>query len=207
MKKILSSLFGGLFLLCSLSAQEPPRNIIGIQAGYVSSWVTSYGVKTSEQSGFMVGVSDELRLTPMLPLYFEAGLNFIAKGYKINGYDDSSTRLNYLQLPVGLTYHKKVGKFVLKPAAGLYYAVGVQGKRTIGNVSSNVFTDGSTSRHDFGYTCGLNALLRKIHVGVSYEQGLLNIDKSDKVYGDDSSMIGYKKIKNRGLIVKVGINF
>ena len=207
MKKLLFTLLG-VVSVCCVAAQEHPKNIVGVRAGYAASWVTTRGVATSVKSGYTIGVSDEVLLSQQVPFYFETGLNFIAKGYKINGYDDSSTTFNYLQLPVGINYHIRAGKHVtIEPAVGFYSAVGLGGKRKIGGESVKVFTDGSTSRHDFGYACGLSASIYKFHFGISYESGLLNIDKADKVYGDSSPMIGYKRIKNNSVIIKVGVNF
>ena len=207
MKKLLFSLLG-IIAVCVVTAQEHPKNVIGLRAGYAASWVTTYGVAASVKSGYTIGLSDEVLLSQRVPFYFETGLNFTAKGYKIQGYDDSNTTFNYLQLPVGINYHIRTGKHVtIEPAAGFYYAVGLGGKRKIGDDAIKVFTDGSTSRHDFGIACGLSTSIYKFHMGISYETGLLNIDKADKVYGDNSPMIGYKKLKNNSVIVKVGVNF
>ena len=152
--------------------------------------------------------SEQILLGQKVPFYFETGLNFTTKGYAVKGYDDSLTSFNYLQLPIGINYHFRIGKQItIEPAAGFYYAIGVGGKRTYNGVKSNVFTDNSTSRHDVGFTCGLNAAISKFFVGFSYETGFLNIDKTDAVYGDNSPMIGYKKLKNNSIIIKVGINF
>lgn len=207
MKKILLPLCG-IVIACGLSAHDHPKNILGLRAGYAPSWATSYGVKASMQHGYMIGFSDEVMLSQKVPFYFETGLNFIAKGYRINGYDDSRTTFNYLQLPVGINYHIRVcDNITIEPAAGFYYAIGVGGKRVFGKESAHVFSDGSTSRHDLGYSCGLSATISKFHFGLSYEAGLLNIDKSDLIYGDSSPMIGYKKIKNNSIVFKVGVNF
>lgn len=207
MKKILLAMTG-LIVACSLSAEERPKNTIGLRAGYAVSWTTTYGVKSSMKSGYSVGISDEVRLSRKLPFYFETGLHFIAKGYRINGYDDSSTTFNYLKLPVGVSYHIRAGKAVsVKPAAGLYYAVGLGGKREVSGGTTKVFSDGSTSRSDLGYAIGLGATVSRFHFGISYDAGLLNVDKADPVYGDGSPLIGYKKLKNNSLIISVGVNF
>ena len=207
MKKLLFTLLG-VATVCCVAAQEHPKNIVGLRAGYSASWVTTRGVATSVKSEYTIGVSDEVLLSQKVPFYFETGLNFIAKGYEINGYDDSATAFNYLQLPVGINYHIHTGKHVtIEPAVGFYYAVGLGGKRKIGGESVKVFSDGSTSRHDFGIACGLSTTIYKFHLGISYETGLLNIDKADKVYGDNSPMIGYKNLKNNSVIIKVGVNF
>ena len=206
MKKILLSLTG-LVVACSLSAQEHQKNIVGVRVGYAHSWATSYGVRSSAHHGYVIGVSDEVSLSQKSPFYLETGLNFIAKGYTINGYDDSSTSFNYVQLPVGINYHIKADKFTVEPAVGLYYAFGLGGKREFQGDSVNVFTDGSTSRHDAGASVGLSATVSKIHFGVSFESSLIDIDKSDKIYGDQSPMLGYKKLKNNSIIFSVGIKF
>lgn len=208
MKRLVLFLCGLVALCSNVAAQEYPKNIIGIRAGYAPSWATSYGVRSSVRHGYVIGVSDEVLLSQKIPFYFETGLNFIAKGYEISGYDDSRTTLNYLQLPVGINYHIRTGEHVtIEPAAGFYYAVGLGGKRKIGDDTVKVFSDGSTSRHDFGIACGLSTTIYKFHLGISYETGLLNIDKADRVYGDNSPMLGYKKLKNNSVIIKVGVNF
>lgn len=207
MKKILFSLLG-IASVCAVTAQEHPKNIVGLRAGYAVSWTTSMGVATSVKHGYAVGVSDEVLLSQKVPFYFETGLNFIAKGYSVQGYDNSCTAFNYLQLPIGINYHIRTGDHVtIEPAARFYYAFGLGGKRKIGDEAIKVFSDGSTSRHDFGFACGLSTTIYKLHLGISYETGLLNIDKADKVYGDNSPMLGYKKLKNNSVIIKVGVNF
>ena len=207
MKKLLFTLLG-VVVVCCAAAQEHPKNIVGVRAGYAASWATSMGVAASVKHGYMIGIYDEVLLSQKVPFYFETGLNFVAKGYAVNGYDDSSTTFNYLQLPIGINYHIRTGKHVtIEPAAGFYYAVGLGGKRKIGDEVVKVFTDGSTSRHDFGFSCGLSTSIYKFHFGIAYEAGLLNIDKADLVYGNDSSMLGYKKLKNNSVIIKAGVNF
>ena len=207
MKKFLFSLLGIAVTYC-VTAQEHPKNIFGLRAGYAVSWATSRGVPSSVRHGYTAGLSDQILLSQKVLFYFETGLNFTAKGYKIQGYDDSSTTFNYLQLPVGINYHIRTGKHVtIEPAAGFYYAFGLFGNREYNGTKSAIFTDGSTSRHDFGYTCGVSASIHKFHLGIAYEAGLYNIDKTDKVYGDNSPMIGYKKLKNNSVTIKIGVNF
>lgn len=206
MKKLLFTIFG-IVAVCSVAAQELPKNIAGVRVGYAPSWVTSCGVASSVKHGYFIGFSDQVLLSGKLPFYFETGLNFIAKGYRIRGYDDSSTTFNYLQLPVGITYHIRTGKHVtIEPAAGIYYAIGLGGRREYNGSASKVFADGSTSRHDLGFACGLSTSVYRFHLGISYQTGILNIDKADNIY-DGSGLIGYKNIKNNGIIINIGVNF
>lgn len=207
MKKFLLPFWGMLCAIGSVMAQEHPTNIVGLRAGFVASWVTTYGISTSSSPAYMVGVVDQVSLSRKLPFYFETGLNFISKGYRINGYDDSKTTFNYLQLPVGVNYRIAVGRNVtIEPAAGFYYAVGLGGKREWNETKTRVFKDGSTSRHDFGFSCGIGTSIRRFHFGIAYEMGMINIDKTDKVYGDGKH-VGYKNLKNQSVIIKAGINF
>ena len=207
MKKLLTILLGAILATCHVVAQDYPKNIVGLRAGFNASWATSYGVSASAYPSYMVGVSDQVLLSRDQPFYFETGLNFVSKGYKIQGYDDSTTTLNYLQLPVGINYHIYTSKSVtIEPSVGVYYAVGLNGNRKYGAKKVSVFEDGSISRHDFGFSCGVGASIHKFHFGVAYEMGLINIDKKDTVYGD-SNKIGYKKLKNKSVIITVGVNF
>lgn len=207
MKKLILFVSGLLFL-CSAYAQEHPKNIIGVQAGYNVSWATTFGVSSSVKHGYVIGVTDRVLLNDKIPFYFGTGVNFIAKGYEIHGYDDSRTRFNYLQIPLNIDYRIRTGRHVtIEPAAGLWYAVGIGGNRKTAGGTAKVFSDGSTSRHDFGISCGVSTSIYRFTLGISYEAGLLNIDKADKVYGDDSPMLGYKKLRNNSIIIKAGINF
>ena len=208
MKRLVLFLCGLVALCGNVAAQEYPKNIVGIKAGYAPSWATSYGVRSSVRHGYVIGVSDEVLLSQKAPFYFEAGLNYIAKGYEINGFEDSSTSFNYLQLPLGVNYHFRLSERVnLKPAAGFYYAYGLGGKRVVADQTAQVFSDGSTSRHDLGFSFGVGATIDRFHLGIAYETGLLNIDKADMVYGDSSPKIGYKNLKNKSVVIKLGVNF
>ncbi|WP_346696755.1 OmpA family protein [Barnesiella viscericola] len=193
----------------ALSGDRYPRHIFGLHAGYCSSWITSYGMKSSIQSGYEVGFTYRLGLSRQYPVYFRTGLNFISKGYEVNGFDDTRTVINYLQLPVGIDYTIALGKHLaLIPSAGLYYAFGVWGKRQVGDEKVCLFgSDGGFSRHDMGFQCGLDVAFYRFFVGAEYQHGLIDIDKNDTMYGDNSQMIGYKHVQNRCWVVKAGIYF
>ena len=148
-------------------------------------------------------------LSRQYPVYFRTGLNFISKGYEVNGFDDTRTVINYLQLPVGIDYTIALGKHLaLIPSAGLYYAFGVWGKRQVGDEKICLFgREGGFSRHDMGFQCGLDVAFYRFFVGAEYQHGLIDIDKNDTMYGDNSQMIGYKHVQNRCWVVKAGIYF
>ena len=186
-----------------------PANMIGVHAGYCISWITSYGLTSSTRPGYEVGVSDRIRLGRQFPFYLRTGLTFISKGYEVRVYDDSRTTMNYLQIPVGIDYTVALGeRFALIPHAGFYYAVGVGGKRKVGAEEIPVFGEkGGFSRHDMGFSCGADITFGRFGIGVAYQIGLINIDKTDTMYGNDSQMVGYKNVRNRSFIVRAGVNF
>lgn len=117
--------------------------------------------------------------------------------------------MNYLQIPVGIDYTVALGeRFALIPHAGFYYAVGVGGKRKVGAEEIPVFGEkGGFSRHDMGFSCGADIMFGRFGIGVAYQIGLINIDKTDTMYGNDSQMVGYKNVRNRSFIVRAGVNF
>ena len=193
----------------TLAAVEPPRNTLGIRASYQPSWVTSRGVSTSVRPGFSAGIVDQIRLSAKVPFYIETGLEFASKGYKLRGYDDSSTTINYLKLPVGIMYHIPVGNDItIQPHVGLYYAYGVWGRLHFGsNDPFDVFGQKSLSRNDFGYNIGAAVTYRNIYLGVSYEAGLIDIAKYDPIYTGQTAMLGYTKLKNISVSITLGYNF
>lgn len=186
-----------------------PKRVIGLHAGYCASWIASYGLSSSTRPGYEVGATYRVGLSRRLPFYFRTGLTFVGKGYEINGFDDSRTTMSYLQIPVGIDYAVSLGRrWAIVPGAGLYYAVGVGGKRKIGREAVSVFgSQGGFSRHDMGFSCGVDLAFSRFSLGVAYEAGLIDIDKSDTVYGDDSQMVGYKNVRNRSFLIRMGVNF
>ena len=159
--------------------------------------------------GYEAGVTYRVGLSRRLPFYFRTGVTFIGKGYEINGFDDSRTTMSYLQIPVGIDYAVPLGRrWAVVPGAGLYYAVGVGGKRKIGREAGSVFgSQGGFSRHDMGFSCGVDLMFSRFSLGIAYEAGLIDIDKFDTVYGNDSRMIGYKNVRNRCFLIRTGVNF
>lgn len=82
------------------------------------------------------------------------------------------------------------------------------GKREIGREAVSVFgSQGGFSRHDMGFSCGVDLAFSRFSLGVAYEAGLIDIDKSDTVYGNDSRMVGYKNVRNRCFLIRTGVNF
>lgn len=186
-----------------------PPNIIYVHAGYCTSWISSCGLTSSARPGYEVGITDRIRVGRRLPFYLRTGADFISKGYEINGFDDSRTTLNYIQIPVEADYTISLNeRFALIPFAGLYYAVGVSGKRKVNGKKTDIFSnEGGFSRHDAGLSCGVDATFHRFVIGVNYHIGLVNIDKTDTMYGDNSNKVGYKNVRNRCFVIGIGFNF
>lgn len=208
-----------LFLLVSTSAvgsvyaqrgaDSVRLNIVGGHAGYCVSWVTSCGLRSSARSGYEAGVTDRIRLTGRLPLHLRTGASFISKGYEISGFDDSRTTMRYIQIPVAVDYTVAVTRNLsLIPFAGLYYAVGVGGKRKAGDTTVPIFGKrGGFSRHDTGFMCGADAAVGRFVIGADYGMGFIDIDKTDTMYGEGSDKVGYRHVRNRCFVVRAGIIF
>ena len=47
MKKLLIALLGAVFATGNVTAQNYPKNLVGLRSGFNTSWLTSYGVSTS----------------------------------------------------------------------------------------------------------------------------------------------------------------
>ena len=186
-----------------------PANTVGVHSGYCTSWITSYGLTSSAKPGYEIGVTDRVRLSRQLPFYLRTGVSFINKGYEVNGFDDSRTTMNYIQIPVGIDYTVALGKhFAFIPFAGLYYAVGIGGKREVEDEKISIFKkEGGFSRHDMGVSCGVDAAFGRFIIGADYHTGLIDIDKTDTMYGEDNHKVGYKHVRNHCFIVRMGINF
>lgn len=217
--RILAATFA-LLGMASVSAQESTeatggfkKNIVTVKAGMAVSKTLSRGLNTSNVLGYHVGVSDQISVSKKFPLYVETGLFAAMKGYEISGYDESETKMHYLEMPVLVNYHiGKQGGFEVIPSAGVYLGCGLAGKLKY-NIDLDtykeidVFKDKTIKRFDFGTQMGVDLVFRKIQVGFAYDLGLIEIDKTDPIYGNVEEKLGYKNLKNRSAIFRLGINF
>lgn len=189
-------------------AADPPSNTLSIRASYLASWARSFGVGASVQHGYAAGVYDQIRFTRYLPFYIETGLGFASKGYQIKGFDNSSTRVNYLEIPLGVSYNIPVGRYVtIQPYAGVYYACGVWGRLRHGGKEYDVFEEKSLSHNDFGYSVKVAATYRQYYLGIGYECSLIDISKRDIIYPGQSNMLGYRNLKNVSFSLTLGYSF
>lgn len=170
----------------------------GVEAGYVNSTLAVDEYDVSGRSGFKVGANAELTLRNNVS--FESGLSYIRKGAKIEGdkigYTSISSikfaEMNYLQIPLMAGYKFNLGKnFSIKPEAGAYFAVGINGDSFVTGTDSfnqpyearvNTFsTTESTygvapfrpcNRADGGLSFALNLNYRHFTLKAEYDLGL-----------------------------------
>lgn len=224
MKKLLLFV-AAVMLLGSASAQNLPKNIVGVRAGANFSSMDyellgSFDFKTN----FNAGVSYERLLLKNLPLYLETGLHYSNKGCKLSDFDDydyeddyeyegsygTRVSLSYIEVPVMLNYKFFIGNDIaLYPSAGVYYAFGVAGNEVetfkgekLGEPSDVFGEEEGLRRSDFGYRVGISASWRNFVLSAGYEGSLLNVAQP---FDDEDFGISLKA-KNSNIFVTLGYN-
>ncbi len=206
MKKLFT-LLTIVFCIQTLLAADYQKNIIGIRGGLSMSNMTSHGILATYRTTCLFGISDEVLLTSSAPLYIETGAYLIGKGYRIKGYNNSKTKLWYVQIPLLLNYHIHLNDAIyFEPHAGLYYAYAFNGKRKYEGKKIDVINEKQVGNSDFGFSCGLGLSIHQFHMGAKYELGFLNLAKSEKteIYKQE---LGYDKLRNRSFSIYIGYNF
>lgn len=211
MKKFLGVLLTFIMSTCVVFSQryDAPNNLLTVRCGGNTSTATSYGVPSSHLGGFWLGLTDHISIYHKQPVYLETGLIFVQKGYKISGYKDSKTKLNYFELPVMVNYRVgKYGYFEVVPTVGGYVSVGASGKLTYEEDKKfDVFKEGSLDRLDCGLRLGTDIVFGIVSLSFMYDLGFKKIDNFDPIFGDNETLLGYKEIKNKSLLFGIGFNF
>lgn len=122
--------------LSVISIQSSAQVALGIEAGYVNSGLIDKShnpyISVSGINNFLVGAKMEANLSKSI--IFQSGLDYIGKGgfrgtteFALSG-TTSTTKLNYLQIPLNLKYSFRT-KNGIKPflGAGFYLAAGFSG--------------------------------------------------------------------------------
>ena len=211
MRKALGFILTLVMSICFGFAQnnDVPHNILTVRCGGSTSTATSFGVPSSHLGGFWLGLTDHISIYHKQPVYLETGILFVQKGYKISGYKDSKTKLNYFEIPVMVNYRiGKYGHFEVIPTVGGYVSVGVSGKLTYEEDKNyNVFKEGSLDRLDCGLRLGSDIVFGIISLSFTYDLGLRKIDNFDPIFGEKETLLGYKELKNKSLLFGIGFNF
>ncbi len=157
---------------------------IGVRFGYNLSTIDEFWDFSNDykdwKSGVNFGVVSDFNITQKI--VFRPGLYYSSKGVKL--LDDSKHRYNYLEAPLLVVFQQSVTENVkLELQAGMYLGVGVCGKKELpiyndwGNFyKEDTFSDKGAKRFDCGLNIGCGLQISKIYLGVSYENGFMEIE-------------------------------
>ncbi len=143
---------------------------------------TTYSDDNKTRTGFHVGIAAELPL--FAGIYFEPGVMFATRGYKID-LAEASYNLNYINVPLNLKYKLGIGEFSVFGSAGAYLGVGLNGKAkaTILGKESEVDIEFGDKKDlkmlDYGLALGAGIEYHNVIVGVYYDLGLANLSNID----------------------------
>lgn len=208
MKRIFLLVVASL-MLCTVSAQEWQKNILGVRAGLnVADCAISVGDLKS-RTAFHVGFSYERLLSKAAPLYLETGLQLSSKGFQLNVYGEEqyTCEAYYLELPLMLNYKFNIKNVVtIYPSIGFYGAYGVAGKfkyeESGYELDVDTFSDeGGVQNMDIGYRVSASAAYKRLVLTIGYEGGFSNI------LDDTSEVEVVGKAKNQNFFVSLGFNF
>lgn len=169
------------------------RPYVGFRVGLTLSSVTDYdgsGIK----SGLNVGLATGFPIFGQFPLHLESGLYYTEKGSK-DRY--TSTKLNYLELPLVLKYKARLnGICSVEPYFGGYAALGIAGKIKHFDEQKAHSSFDDFRRGDVGLKLGCGLGLGIFYVDLNYDWGLANINKD-----------AFHESHNGSLILNAGMNF
>ncbi|MDP4185241.1 MAG: porin family protein [Bacteroidota bacterium] len=173
MKKSLIVLWLCLSIISVSNAQR-----IGIKGGLNFSHcdVKADGITVSPSTltGFQIGLTSDFGLGESF--YLSPELLYSSKGYKI---EDLKHLIDYIEIPINLTYRYPIEKISLFVQTGPYLGVGVSSKIKGGGDTETIhFGSGEDQikRMDFGWNFGGGIEYDKFQLGLRYELGLSNID-------------------------------
>ena len=189
-------------LLLGLLVQTVYAQKFGIKGGLnLASMSFSEDMENSVKSilGFHIGPVADIELQESL--FFNTGILYSIKGFKMEyGSENSTTSLNYLDIPLNVAYKFSLGEssnFFVQ--AGPYLAYALSGKSKYGDESEDIdFEADGIKRMDFGLGIGAGIELGPIVPSVSYQLGLSNLNDDSE---DDTT------VKNKVLQFSIAYMF
>ena len=153
----------------------------GANFANMSFSAAAMGVPSKSITSFHFGPVADFKLQN--DLYFNTGLIFSVKGYKINeGGTDISVKYNDLEIPLNLAYRFPINeksKFLVQ--AGPYLEYALSGREKLGSQTSSInFKNTNFKRMDYGLGLGAGVEFGNIVAGINYQIGIANLN-------DDSS--------------------
>lgn len=216
MKKIIL-IAGGIILSAASFAQL--RLGVQVTSNLASANVKSkYDIDFNKSLASLPGVSVVVQYDLGRHLSLRSGVTYLKQGVKLKHAEDefgsttTTTRLNYLQVPVHVIYNVNVGGTRLYAGLGGYGAYGISGevKNTLWFYTDDGgydFTEklkafkkseedgGNFQRKDYGLSALAGVQLRNgLFIQAGYQQGLTNIsrDKEDRYRNKGAQLsIGY----------------
>ncbi len=200
MKKIvLLSITCMLFSLGAI-AQEKPSFFVKAGVNASDLWGSDVGSFYKGHAGFRAGFGAILPINDLIAI--QPSLFLSQKGAKYDsGVSAEKATINawYLDLPIDLQFRIHVGRVILTPAIGPYFAYGVFGKTKLDSsgISADTFQSGAFKKFDAGLNTEFGIeFSNNIMLSVSYELGLVKVpDISDaaKAYNETVNFsVGYK---------------
>ena len=167
--------------------------------------------------GFHGGINVQIPIAP--EFYFQPGIMYSSKGAKnTSGSITSTTKLNYIEVPLNMVYKASLGKGFFMLGFGPYVSYGISGN--VKTVSGSVTLDRDikfksvVETGDNIFTPYYKAFDSGANIFVGYEMasglflqldtefGMLNINPEYKILSDDKS-----STKNTGFGLSLGYRF
>jgi hypothetical protein len=175
MKK-LTFIFVSIILVSALNAQR-----VGIKGGLVFAnahyELYNTAITTSSLTGIQIGLVTETPLSS--ELYLSSGLLYSKKGTKISFQGiEGEFPIEYLEVPLSLTFKYDLGTSKLFAQAGPYVGAGLSAKlKGGGNTQTIEFgTDvDQMKKIDFGFNFGGGIEIKKVQLGINYGLGMVNL--------------------------------
>lgn len=195
------------------NAQHPTdrRGGLSLRAGFGMAGLGGNRLLDELTCAWNVGLHYEWRFAGRWGV--DAGLELSHKGGAMSNSEhwdnDSRTvlRLNYLQLPVTVAYHFRVGRVDLAPYAGLYYAWCAGGRLDTWDLDGGEYINVAREdnqmvrRSDFGVRFGGGMSLRcGLYLGINADMGVVDF------HHENVDGIGFG-CRNYTVSLQVGYNF
>lgn len=141
-------------------------------------------------------------------LYIEPGVYFTSLGMKYEaGEDEAKLNINYLQIPLLVTFRPHIGKNArLHISAGPYVACGLGGKMKVNKVKKDIFGDDElVKRFDGGISFSGGFSIKRFYIGMGYDLGLVDIESNSPTASYVTVGVS-SKTYNRNFWLGIGIN-
>lgn len=168
--------FVTIILVSVLNAQR-----VGIKGGLVFAnaqyELYKTAITTSSLTGGQIGVVTETPLSS--ELYLSSGLLYSKKGTKISFQGiEGEFPIEYLEIPLSLTFKYDLGASKLFAQAGPYVGVGLSAKIKSGTNVDNIEFGSDVDQMkkiDFGFNFGGGIEIKKVQLGINYGLGIVNL--------------------------------